>query len=204
MGSFEAPESSQDGSWLLSIANPEIRTKRPGRQPCGVRVTGGFLDWRCSLVSALLGSWQVQVLHTRQLRQRMIGGDVSSTRKAGRHWRATAPHPLCRTGSPTVMLDAGLGNSSLYWFRVQPEIAQFTRVCSYDRAGLGWSDPTSAPRTAHQIVSDLDALQMLKRFGRCEPKERDKHLCQENEHGQFPESYVSLQAILRKRACDAD
>jgi hypothetical protein len=114
-------------------------------------------------------------------------------------------HILCiGQGSPTVMLDAGLGNSSLYWFRVQPEIAQFTRVCSYDGVGLGWSHPTSAPRTAHQIVSDLDALHMLKRFGICEPKERDKHLCQENEHGQFPESYVSLQAILRKSAYDAD
>jgi hypothetical protein len=45
---------------------------------------------------------------------------------------------------------------------------------------------------------------MLKRFGICEPKERDKRLWQENERGQVPESYVSLQAILRKRAYDAD
>lgn len=64
-------------------------------------------------------------------------------------------------GSPTVILDAGLGNPSLYWFRVQSEIARFAQVCSYDRAGLGWSDPSLAPRAAHQIASDLDAL--LKR-----------------------------------------
>jgi pimeloyl-ACP methyl ester carboxylesterase len=62
------------------------------------------------------------------------------------------------TGSPTVILDAGLGDPSLYWFLVQPEIAKFTRVCSYDRAGLGWSDPSPGPRTAHQIAADLDAL----------------------------------------------
>ena len=61
-------------------------------------------------------------------------------------------------GSPTVILDAGLGDPSLYWFLVQPEITKFTRVCSYDRAGLGWSDPSPAARTAHQIASDLDAL----------------------------------------------
>src|SRR5437588_4166775 len=42
-------------------------------------------------------------------------------------------------GSPAVILDAGLGEHSLYWFLVQPEVAKFTRVCSYDRAGLGWS-----------------------------------------------------------------
>ena len=45
-------------------------------------------------------------------------------------------------GSPTVILDSGLPDSSLSWYRVQPEIAKFTRVCAYDRAGLGWSDPS--------------------------------------------------------------
>jgi len=40
-------------------------------------------------------------------------------------------------GPPTVILDAGLGDSSVYWFLVQPEIAKLTQVCSYDRAGLG-------------------------------------------------------------------
>jgi pimeloyl-ACP methyl ester carboxylesterase len=61
-------------------------------------------------------------------------------------------------GSPAVILDAGFGEPSLYWFRVQPEIAKFTQVCSYDRAGLGWSDASPGPRTARQIAADLDAL----------------------------------------------
>lgn len=61
-------------------------------------------------------------------------------------------------GSPAVILDAGLGDFSSYWFLVQPEVAKFTQVCSYDRAGLGWSDPDPAPRAAHRIASDLDAL----------------------------------------------
>src|SRR3989304_3411287 len=58
-------------------------------------------------------------------------------------------HINCKgSGSPTVILDAGLGDSSLVWDSVQPKIASFTRVCSYDRAGLGWSDPDPHPRPA--------------------------------------------------------
>lgn len=61
-------------------------------------------------------------------------------------------------GSPTVVLDSGLPGSSLSWTLVQPEVARFTRVCSYDRAGLGWSDPGPPPRTTARIVEDLRAL----------------------------------------------
>ena len=61
-------------------------------------------------------------------------------------------------GSPAVILEAGLGDPSSFWFLVQPEISKFTQVCSYDRAGLGWSDPSPTPRTGRQIASDLDAL----------------------------------------------
>jgi len=63
------------------------------------------------------------------------------------------------TGSPTVVLEAGSGNGADTWAAVQPEIARFTRVCSYDRTGLGQSD--SAPigvRTVQESVDDLHAL----------------------------------------------
>src|ERR687893_1626294 len=43
-------------------------------------------------------------------------------------------------GSPTVVLDAGLGNFSAQWVRVQREVSGTTRVCAYDRAGMGWSE----------------------------------------------------------------
>jgi pimeloyl-ACP methyl ester carboxylesterase len=58
-------------------------------------------------------------------------------------------------GSPTVVLDAGLADSLDSWHRVQPEIARFTRVCSYDRAGYGYSDPGPMPRTSERIASEL-------------------------------------------------
>jgi pimeloyl-ACP methyl ester carboxylesterase len=61
-------------------------------------------------------------------------------------------------GSPTVLLESGAGNDSSVWNRVQPEVATFTRVCSYDRAGLGGSDPVAAPRTIVALTEDLHAL----------------------------------------------
>jgi len=61
-------------------------------------------------------------------------------------------------GSPTVVLDSGLGDSYVSWRKVQPEIAKFTRVCSYDRAGLGYSDPSSQPRTSKVIAEELHNL----------------------------------------------
>jgi pimeloyl-ACP methyl ester carboxylesterase len=59
---------------------------------------------------------------------------------------------------PTVVLESGLGLSSLGWVQIQPEIAKFARVCSYDRAGYGWSDPTRGPRTSLQIAKELKEL----------------------------------------------
>ena len=61
-------------------------------------------------------------------------------------------------GSPVVILEAGMNEFSLSWAAVQPEVAKFTRVCSYDRAGLGWSDPAPGPGTSETIVRDLHAL----------------------------------------------
>lgn len=63
-----------------------------------------------------------------------------------------------RTSQPTVMLEAGSGDFSVDWNLVQPEVARFARVCSYDRAGAGWSDLGPRPRTMHQVSWELRAL----------------------------------------------
>lgn len=61
-------------------------------------------------------------------------------------------------GSPTVILESGLGGGSLDWSLVQPEVAKFGRVCSYDRAGIVWSSAGEGPRTASGITSELHKL----------------------------------------------
>src|SRR5687767_3479020 len=61
-------------------------------------------------------------------------------------------------GSPAVILESGLGGWSVDWGFVQPEVARVTRVCSYDRAGMGYSDAGPAPRTARRIAHELAAL----------------------------------------------
>lgn len=61
-------------------------------------------------------------------------------------------------GSPTVILEAGLASPSSDWDKVMPEVARFTRVCGYDRAGAGKSDPAPKPRTGQQVVDTLHTL----------------------------------------------
>ena len=63
-----------------------------------------------------------------------------------------------RPAQPTVILESGLGDFSVEWSLVQPRVAQFARVCSYDRAGDGWSELGPHPRTLHQIVYELHVL----------------------------------------------
>jgi pimeloyl-ACP methyl ester carboxylesterase len=61
-------------------------------------------------------------------------------------------------GSPTVILDSGIGGSSIDWSLVQPKIAEFTRVISYDRSGYGWSDEVAEQRTGWEVAEDLNTL----------------------------------------------
>jgi pimeloyl-ACP methyl ester carboxylesterase len=61
-------------------------------------------------------------------------------------------------GSPTVVLDTALGAMSASWVRVQQEVSGTTRVCAYDRAGMGWSQSGPEPRDAKQVAGELHAL----------------------------------------------
>jgi pimeloyl-ACP methyl ester carboxylesterase len=70
-------------------------------------------------------------------------------------------------GHPTVILDAGLTVPAISWRAVQREVAGFTRVCSYDRAGYDWSDPGPMPRTSAQSMKELHTL--LRNAGESPP-----------------------------------
>jgi pimeloyl-ACP methyl ester carboxylesterase len=62
------------------------------------------------------------------------------------------------SGSPIVVIDAGWGDASAGWGWVQPEVAKTTRICTYDRAGMGWSNVSSQPRTAREFAKELHTL----------------------------------------------
>jgi pimeloyl-ACP methyl ester carboxylesterase len=61
-------------------------------------------------------------------------------------------------GTPVVILDSGLGNSYATWHTVQPPISNFVRVCSYDRAGVAYSDSSPRRRTSKDIAEELHTL----------------------------------------------
>ncbi len=68
-------------------------------------------------------------------------------------------HLHCQgTGSPTVVIDVGAGNWSIFWSGIQRQLAGSTRVCTYDRAGLGWSDRSPLPRTSDRMAEELHRL----------------------------------------------
>ncbi|MGA8740158.1 MAG: alpha/beta hydrolase [Terracidiphilus sp.] len=77
-------------------------------------------------------------------------------------------HLFCTgQGSPTIVLEAGLGDDSMIWGKVQPVLSRETRVCSYDRAGSGWSESRPDVRDSNAISSELHGL--LKESGITDP-----------------------------------
>ncbi len=104
------------------------------------------------LILAAAGFLYENIFEARDRRFNRMEGELVSVNGRKMHIDCTG------AGVPTVILDAGLGDSYLSWRKVQPEIARFARVCSYDRAGLGYSDPSSRPRTSQVIAQELHAL----------------------------------------------
>src|SRR4051812_8099317 len=118
----------------------------------------GFIMLAGGLAAA--GLLYASVSPARQALERKLGPPVSTAGAPGT--LAVPPdHPRPHLvgmgrGSPTVLLEAGFGAGASAWGRVQPRIAAKTRVCAYDRAGFGWSDPGPEPRTGEAIARDLD------------------------------------------------
>jgi len=108
---------------------------------------GGFVF--CVLMVGATYQW---MSHRRDLRDNPAPGRLVDVGGYRMHLDCTGQ------GSPTVILDSGLSDSSLSWFKVQPQIAGFTRVCSYDRAGLGWSDPSPYSRDSKIFANELHTL----------------------------------------------
>jgi pimeloyl-ACP methyl ester carboxylesterase len=89
---------------------------------------------------------------SRDLRKFLPPGKIVQIN--GKNWH----YQVMGEGCPTVIVDSGTGGTHLDWQLVQPEVAKFTKILTYDRAGYGWSDSSSEPRTAEQVVGELRQL----------------------------------------------
>jgi pimeloyl-ACP methyl ester carboxylesterase len=145
----------------------------------------GALGWVWPpLLLALLGATVVGVrtaLHSRTRRRVVypllmvyalcaVGGGYESVRESLDRRIASAPgqlidvgghrlHVNCTgSGSPTVILESGLGEPGAYWEWISAAVAAETKVCVYDRAGRGWSEPASAAQDGFAVAKDLHVL----------------------------------------------
>ena len=117
--------------------------------------------WTIRILVAVCGLIVVTVLTGATYQWRATRKDLAATPPPGHlvDIGGYRLHLWCTgDGAPAVILDTGLGGSSVDWGFVQPGVARFTRVCSYDRAGMGYSDPGLLPRTARRIASELGEL----------------------------------------------
>jgi pimeloyl-ACP methyl ester carboxylesterase len=133
------------------------------RQPDAPRERGGRL-WKWTkrallgfvglVVVVLLAGVIYQFVATRlTYRNYPAPGEMVSVSGHDMHLYCTG-----KAGGPTVVMDSGLGGGVLDWQTVQPKVATFARVCSYDRSGIGWSESGQKPRTSRRIVEELHLL----------------------------------------------
>ena len=135
--------------------------RQTDRQPKGTQQRRGPGSWiRRGLVWVIAGLLALAVIGAiyqaiaTEIDQRTYPppGQMVDVRDHGLHINCVGQ------GSPTVILEAANGGMSAHWTRVQQEVAETTRVCAYDRAGLGWSEPGQEPRDAREVSSDLHSL----------------------------------------------
>jgi pimeloyl-ACP methyl ester carboxylesterase len=107
------------------------------------------------LLTLAIAGTVYQIVAT-QVDQRQLGSAPGEMVSVGNH----KLHINCMgEGSPTVITESGATGTSIEWSAwIQPEVARVTRVCAYERAGLGWSEVGPGPRDARQIASELHAL----------------------------------------------
>ena len=109
---------------------------------------GGWAPWMAALVAC--AALAQEGLHAAPGRKVDVGGYRLRLHCTGQ-------------GSPVVVMDSGLGDTMETWADVWPGVKSFTRVCVYDRAGLGKSDPGPTPRTSQRIVDELHGLLVIAR-----------------------------------------
>jgi pimeloyl-ACP methyl ester carboxylesterase len=128
---------------------------QPVIRKCGCRflVKRGLQVFFSMIVLLVVGGFAFETV--------MRAGDATRYPPPGRIVEVDG-HPMhlyCTgAGSPTIILETGAAGYSMNWVSVQPALSRLTRVCSYDRAGYGWSEPRPEARTVWQISHELHAL----------------------------------------------
>jgi pimeloyl-ACP methyl ester carboxylesterase len=128
-----------------------------GKVPTSKRRGRGCLVWLGASLASLLGLMLIGFIYE----SRAEAADAQAYPPPGQlvDVGGYRLHINCTgTGSPTVVIEAGWGDWSTGWGFVQPEVAKTTRVCTYDRAGWGWSDAGPLPRDAAQFAKELHTL----------------------------------------------
>lgn len=130
-----------------------MKNKNSSRPGCLARI-GRVLLWLVVILALLLGAGYAYQRQTTTADFKQFSADGQRVDVGG-----YLMHIYCTgEGSPTVVVDAGNGDFSLGWSGIQPEVAKSTRICTYDRAGYGWSDPSPKPRTATVMAEELHIL----------------------------------------------
>jgi len=132
--------------------------KQIGTKRTSERRGGGCLKWLGAGLAALLGLALVGYIYeplaeAADAKAHPAPGELVDVGGYRLHINCTG------SGSPTVVIVAGAGDWSTTWGGVvQPEVAKTTRVCTYDRTGLGWSEANSLPSDAAQFAKELHTL----------------------------------------------
>src|SRR5215213_12041034 len=146
---------------MQSKAPPREADRQPQGQPQGTRPRRGLGSWvRRGLVWTIAGLLALAVIGAiYQAIATKIDQHTYSPPGEMVDVNGHLMHINCMgEGSPTVILEAANLGMSAHWVRVQQQLTKSTRVCSYDRAGMGWSEPSPEPRDAKQISSELHTL----------------------------------------------
>jgi pimeloyl-ACP methyl ester carboxylesterase len=143
------------GAGAPARVSPEIKmsqTKPPATQPTRWLRNIVILLAAVTILLAAIGALYQSTSAARDRRAHPMPGRLVDVGGYRMHIHCTGQ------GSPTVILDSGLGDSYFSWHKVQPQIAQFTRVCSYDRVGLGYSDYSHHPSASKNFAEELHIL----------------------------------------------
>jgi len=138
------PSDSMSHGPSLPITAERGTLQRAARWVAGVAAVG-------FLLLAALSIWSLTTSRWQHAHNKVPGAFYSVD---GRQM-----HLYCSgEGRPTVVIEAGLGRDWLDWQGVQTDLSRLTRVCTYDRSGLGWSEPRSGSRDAETIARQLHSL----------------------------------------------